>query len=70
MTILLLYLGQVLARYGLQKLFGPEVVGATSDRSYMYPDLPCNMVALSLSLSLACTQTYSLKEVHDIYFSR
>lgn len=34
----------VLARYGLEKLFGPEVVGATSDRSYMYPDLPCNMV--------------------------
>ncbi|PIN11381.1 hypothetical protein CDL12_16003 [Handroanthus impetiginosus] len=34
----------VLARYCLQKLFGPEVVGATSDRSYMYLDLPSNMV--------------------------
>ncbi|KAL0351453.1 UNVERIFIED_CONTAM: putative fluoride ion transporter CrcB 2 [Sesamum calycinum] len=34
----------VLARYGLQKLFGPEVVGATSDGSYMYLDLPSNMV--------------------------
>lgn len=34
----------VLARYCLQKLFGPQVVGATSDQSYMYPDLPSNMV--------------------------
>lgn len=34
----------VLARYCLQKLFGPQVVGATSDESYMYPDLPSNMV--------------------------
>ncbi|XP_071692575.1 fluoride export protein 1-like [Rutidosis leptorrhynchoides] len=34
----------VLTRYLLEKLFGPEVVGATSDRSYMYVDLPPNMV--------------------------
>ncbi|KAH6759240.1 camphor resistance CrcB family protein [Perilla frutescens var. frutescens] len=34
----------VLARYGLEKLFGPEGVGATSDRSYNYLDLPSNMV--------------------------
>ncbi|CAA3012956.1 fluoride export 2 [Olea europaea subsp. europaea] len=34
----------VLTRYGLQKLFGPHVVGATSDQSYMYPDVPSNMV--------------------------
>ncbi|KZV27473.1 hypothetical protein F511_02582 [Dorcoceras hygrometricum] len=34
----------VLARYCLQKVFGPQVVGATSDQSYMYPDLPANMV--------------------------
>ncbi|KAK6114816.1 hypothetical protein DH2020_007085 [Rehmannia glutinosa] len=34
----------VLARYCLQKLFGPDVVGATSDYSYMYLDLPSNMV--------------------------
>lgn len=34
----------VLTRYLLQKLFGPDVVGATSDRSYMYLDLPSNMV--------------------------
>ncbi|XP_057795807.1 fluoride export protein 1-like [Salvia miltiorrhiza] len=34
----------ILVRYGLQKLFGPSVIGATSDRSYMYPDLPSNMV--------------------------
>ncbi|GFP89769.1 hypothetical protein PHJA_001120700 [Phtheirospermum japonicum] len=34
----------VLARYCLQKLFGPNVVGATSDESYMYVDLPSNMI--------------------------
>lgn len=34
----------VLARYGLEKLFGPEGVGATSDSSYNYLDLPSNMV--------------------------
>lgn len=34
----------VLTRYLLQKLFGPGVVGATSSRSYMYLDLPSNMV--------------------------
>ncbi|XP_051123678.1 fluoride export protein 1 isoform X2 [Andrographis paniculata] len=35
---------KVLARYCLQKLFGPGVIGATSDGSYMYLDLPSNMV--------------------------
>ncbi|KAL8059696.1 hypothetical protein ABFX02_03G103900 [Erythranthe guttata] len=34
----------VLARYCLQKLFGPGVIGATSDQNYMYLDLPSNMV--------------------------
>ncbi|GER37756.1 camphor resistance CrcB family protein [Striga asiatica] len=34
----------VLARYSLENLFGPNVVGATSDHSYMYLDLPSNMV--------------------------
>ncbi|KAK3002706.1 hypothetical protein RJ639_019290 [Escallonia herrerae] len=34
----------VLTRYLLQKLFGPGVVGATSDRSFIYLDLPSNMV--------------------------
>ncbi|XP_031098516.1 fluoride export protein 2-like isoform X2 [Ipomoea triloba] len=33
----------VLLRYGLQKLFGPGHVGATSDQSYMYLDLPSNV---------------------------
>ncbi|XP_019180943.1 PREDICTED: uncharacterized protein LOC109175996 isoform X2 [Ipomoea nil] len=33
----------VLLRYGLQKLFGPGNVGATSDQSYMYLDLPSNV---------------------------
>ncbi|KAJ7965605.1 UPF0695 membrane protein C977.11/PB8B6.06c family [Quillaja saponaria] len=34
----------VLTRYLLQKLFGPEVAGVTSDQSYAYLDLPSNMV--------------------------
>ncbi|XP_076919478.1 fluoride export protein 1-like [Bidens hawaiensis] len=34
----------VLTRYLPEKLFGPQVVGATSDHSYMYIDLPPNMV--------------------------
>ncbi|KAI3501609.1 hypothetical protein L1887_29512 [Cichorium endivia] len=34
----------VLTRYLLERLFGPQVVGATSDNSYMYVDLPPNMV--------------------------
>ncbi|KAF5753758.1 putative fluoride ion transporter CrcB [Helianthus annuus] len=34
----------VLTRYLLEKLFGPKVVGATGDHSYMYIDLPPNMV--------------------------
>ncbi|XP_047341543.1 uncharacterized protein LOC124945197 [Impatiens glandulifera] len=34
----------VLTRYLLQKLFGPGEIGATSDHSYMYLDLPSNMV--------------------------
>lgn len=34
----------VLTRYILQKLFGPGEIGATSDHSYMYLDLPSNMV--------------------------
>ncbi|KAL6515571.1 hypothetical protein OROHE_018605 [Orobanche hederae] len=33
----------VLTRYCLQILFGPDVVGATSNESYMYLDLPSNM---------------------------
>ncbi|CAL5333308.1 unnamed protein product [Camellia sinensis] len=34
----------VLTRYLLQKLFGPGVIGATSDQSILYLDLPSNMV--------------------------
>ncbi|CAH9086322.1 unnamed protein product [Cuscuta europaea] len=34
----------VLLRYALELLFGPGNVGATSDQSYMYLDLPSNMV--------------------------
>ncbi|KAK6939836.1 putative fluoride ion transporter CrcB [Dillenia turbinata] len=41
----------VLTRYLLEKLFGPDVIGVTSDQSILYLDLPSNMVSLSLSLS-------------------
>ncbi|XP_050130159.1 uncharacterized protein LOC126606816 [Malus sylvestris] len=34
----------VLTRYLLQKLFGPGVVGVTSDKTILYLDLPSNMV--------------------------
>ncbi|KAM0971628.1 hypothetical protein ACFX13_019812 [Malus domestica] len=34
----------VLSRYLLQKLFGPGVVGVTSDKTILYLDLPSNMV--------------------------
>lgn len=34
----------VLTRYLLQKLFGPSVVGVTSDQTILYLDLPSNMV--------------------------
>ncbi|KAK9758242.1 hypothetical protein RND81_01G217600 [Saponaria officinalis] len=34
----------VLTRYLLQKLFGPSVVGVTSDGSILYLDLPSNMI--------------------------
>ncbi|KAG8378297.1 hypothetical protein BUALT_Bualt08G0122800 [Buddleja alternifolia] len=34
----------VLTRYCLQKLFGPDIIGATSDESYMYLDLASNVV--------------------------
>ncbi|KAL6962114.1 hypothetical protein U1Q18_037068 [Sarracenia purpurea var. burkii] len=34
----------VLTRYLLQKLFGPGVIGATSNQSILYLDLPSNMV--------------------------
>ncbi|KAL2930026.1 putative fluoride ion transporter CrcB [Bienertia sinuspersici] len=34
----------VLTRYLLQKLFGPSVIGVTSDQSILYADLPSNMI--------------------------
>ncbi|KAL8216373.1 hypothetical protein R6Q57_023210 [Mikania cordata] len=34
----------VLTRYLLEKLFGPQVIGATGDHSYMYIDLAPNML--------------------------
>lgn len=37
---------QVLTRYGLQKLFGPENANVTSNDTILYPDLPSNMVLL------------------------
>lgn len=34
----------VLTRYFLQKLFGPQIAGVTSDQTFVYLDLPSNMV--------------------------
>ena len=42
---------QVLTRYGLQKLFGPENANVTSNDTILYPDLPSNMVLLYLYFS-------------------
>ncbi|GAB4834861.1 hypothetical protein Ancab_033130 [Ancistrocladus abbreviatus] len=51
---------KVLARYLLQKLFGPGVVGVTSDRSILYLDLPSNM-ACSLLLILLSLELRQLR---------
>lgn len=53
---------QVLLRYGLQKLFGPGHVGATSDQSYMYLDLPSNMVTSNVVLPLL-SKMYPLESI-------
>lgn len=37
---------QVLTRYGLQKLFGPENANITNNETILYADLPSNMVLL------------------------
>lgn len=50
---------QVLTRYLLEKLFGPEVVGATSDHSYMYIDLPPNMVSFFPYISFSCPSNFN-----------
>ncbi|KAL8485551.1 hypothetical protein ACS0TY_027736 [Phlomoides rotata] len=55
----------VLARYGLQKLFGPGVVGATSDHSYMYLDLPSNMVGSFLMGWLGVTFKANILKISD-----
>ncbi|KAI3464480.1 hypothetical protein Pfo_021143 [Paulownia fortunei] len=55
----------VLARYCLQKLFGPEVVGATSDQSYMYLDLPSNMVGSFLMGWLGVVFKGDISKVSD-----
>ncbi|KAL3824905.1 hypothetical protein ACJIZ3_020934 [Penstemon smallii] len=55
----------VLARYCLQKLFGPEVIGATSDHSYMYLDLPSNMVGSFLMGWLGVVFKGDISKVSD-----
>ncbi|XP_075517642.1 LOW QUALITY PROTEIN: uncharacterized protein LOC142551974 [Primulina tabacum] len=55
----------VLARYCLQKLFGPQVVGATSDQSYMYPDLPSNMLGSFLMGWFGVVFKASISKVSD-----
>ncbi|KAL8102502.1 fluoride export protein 1 isoform X2 [Apium graveolens] len=55
----------VLTRYLLQKLFGPGVVGATSDQSYMYLDLPSNMVGSFLMGWFGVVFKSSISKVSD-----
>lgn len=56
----------VLARYCLQQLFGPNVIGATSDRSYMHPDLPANMVGSFLMGWLGVVFKGDISKVSDL----
>ncbi|KAK1377682.1 fluoride export protein 2 [Heracleum sosnowskyi] len=55
----------VLTRYLLQKLFGPGVIGATSDQSYMYLDLPSNMVGSFLMGWLGVVFKANISKVSD-----
>ncbi|CAA0827879.1 camphor resistance CrcB family protein [Striga hermonthica] len=55
----------VLARYCLQKLFGPDLVGATSDHSYMYLDLPSNMVGSFLMGWLGVVFKPDISQISD-----
>nr|XP_017220221.1 PREDICTED: UPF0695 membrane protein C977.11/PB8B6.06c isoform X3 [Daucus carota subsp. sativus] len=55
----------VLTRYLLQKLFGPGIVGATSDQSYMYLDLPSNMVGSFLMGWLGVVFKANISKVSD-----
>uniref|UniRef100_A0A5B7A455 Uncharacterized protein n=1 Tax=Davidia involucrata TaxID=16924 RepID=A0A5B7A455_DAVIN len=56
----------VLTRYLLQKLFGPEEIGATSDQSYMYFDLPSNMVGSFLMGWWGIVFKADISEVSDL----
>lgn len=49
----------------MQKLFGPGVVGATSDQSYMYLDLPSNMVGSFLMGWLGVVFKANISKVSD-----
>nr|XP_027068234.1 fluoride export protein 2-like [Coffea arabica]XP_027068235.1 fluoride export protein 2-like [Coffea arabica]XP_027068236.1 fluoride export protein 2-like [Coffea arabica]XP_027068238.1 fluoride export protein 2-like [Coffea arabica]XP_027072197.1 fluoride export protein 2-like [Coffea arabica]XP_027072198.1 fluoride export protein 2-like [Coffea arabica]XP_027072199.1 fluoride export protein 2-like [Coffea arabica] len=55
----------VITRFYLQKLFGPRVIGATSDQSYMYPDLPSNMVGSFLMGWFGVVFKGDISEVSD-----
>ncbi|GER49206.1 camphor resistance CrcB family protein [Striga asiatica] len=55
----------VLVRYCLQKLFGPDLVGATSDHSYMYLDLPSNMVGSFLMGWLGVVFKPDISQISD-----
>lgn len=56
----------VLTRYLLQKLFGPGVVGVTSDRSILYLDLPSNMVGSFLMGWLGVVFKSDISRVSDL----
>ncbi|XP_059630788.1 fluoride export protein 1-like [Cornus florida] len=55
----------VLTRYLLQKLFGPGTVGATGNYSYMYLDLPSNMVGSFLMGWFGVVFKRDIAEVSD-----
>ncbi|XP_077225475.1 uncharacterized protein LOC143860050 [Tasmannia lanceolata] len=56
----------VFARYLLQKLFGPSFVGNTSDRNFLYLDLPSNMVGSFLMGWLGIVFKADINHVSDL----
>lgn len=56
----------VFTRYLLQKLFGPQVAGITSDQTFVYLDLPSNMVGSFLMGWLGVVFKRDISHVSDL----
>ncbi|KAF9600711.1 hypothetical protein IFM89_011382 [Coptis chinensis] len=56
----------VFTRYLLQKLFGPEVAGITSDQTFVYIDLPSNLVGSFLMGWLGVVFKGDISRVSDL----